>query len=645
MIQDFGFQSTATKIKQTRDGELILAAGQYPPTLKAFSTRDMSLRFQRRYAEEIVTFESLNDDYSKIVCLRQDRYLEFWDKGSPYYKLRVPVPGRDMAYHYPTCDLVVVGNNNLIYRLNLEQGRYLKPLEGSSPAYNALAINPASGILAVGGNDGLLECWDPRDRSHLAAMKLEAQYVDQLGYDAEAEKTANSATSGITALRFAEDGLALAVGVATGQVLLYDIRMNSPLIEKDHQFDTPITDISFHAPSRNVVSSCRKVVRVWNKDTGKTFVNVEPSFEILTTYVVPNSGMIMVGGENPRMNIYHIPDLAPAPKWASFLDNMTDELEVTANKTVYHDYKFLTREEIDRLGISKLVGTPYLRPYMHGFFIDFRLYRRIRDIARPDEYREYLKQRVQEQMDKKRGSRISAQPVVKSGTKINQELLDAVSSKQGSRAAQNILDDDRFGRLFQDPNMKVDFESEAFKRTASRKFSESLAKDFAEVGKPASGYESDEVDDEEQVDAYGFTAEDDDQPSRKKNKKVKERRSDPISAQFVQNGNGKADDDDADMPAKKKVRLLEAQDDLHDSPFAPSDEKRRQQNASFAARIAKAESFTTDGRVATMGALQMKFTPEEDMKEKRAFKEARDEYKKTIAGRRSMRGMMNPNKR
>lgn len=36
---------------------------------------------------------------------------------------------------------------------------------------------------------------------------------------------------------------------------------------------------------------------------------------------------------------YFIPSLGPAPKWCSFLENLTEELEETANSTVYDDYR------------------------------------------------------------------------------------------------------------------------------------------------------------------------------------------------------------------------------------------------------------------------------------------------------------------
>lgn len=657
---------TASKLRRSADGQLIFATGSYPPMVKAFSTEDLSLKFKRHLDADVVTFEVLTDDFSKMVFLREDRTFEFHGRAGIYYKTRMPIFGRDMTYHYPTCDLIAVGNSNLIYRLNLEQGRFLRPLNGSSPAINVCTLNPASGILAVGGNDGVLECWDPRDRAHLATMRIDNRFLDSIGSVADAkyayngdpssmERSATSVTSGITCLKFSNDGIAIAAGMASGHALLYDLRMNIPLLEKDHQFDTPITDIHFHDSSRTIISSCKKIIRVWDKDTAKPFCNIEPSFDINTTLVIPDTGMIMVGGENPRMNIYYVPDLAPAPKWASFLDGMTDELETDAKQAVYQDFKFLTREELDRLGVSKLIGTPYLRAHLHGYFIDFRLYRRIRDIARPDEYRDYLKQRVQEQMDKKRGSRISAQPAVRAGAKVNQEFLDKLASKKGSNAAETVATDSRFARMFQDPNMAIDTNSEAYKRTHPKTFSEQLNRfedeDDELQARRAMGYEDeDEPDDEAIVDAYGFT--DEDFASKKskgapadakKNGKKISHSVDPISSKLIHKvasdrGITLHDNDDEFEPPNKKMRLVEASEQ-HDSPFAASEIKRKRLTQSFATRLATEDFDTTDSKALTMGPLQMSFLPQEDKDEKLKLKEARADRKERNKERRSIKGI------
>lgn len=54
-----------------------------------------------------------------------------------------------------------------------------------------------------------------------------------------------------------------------------------------------------------------------------------------------------------------------------------------------------------------LVGTPLLRAYMHGFFMDARLYRKAHNLAQPFSYEEYRQQRIQQTLEKQRGTRIS----------------------------------------------------------------------------------------------------------------------------------------------------------------------------------------------------------------------------------------------
>ena len=63
-------------------------------------------------------------------------------------------------------------------------------------------------------------------------------------------------------------------------------------------------------------------------------------------------------------------------RWCSFLDNITDEMEESEVTSVYDDYKFVTKDELEDLGLEHLIGTNLLRAYMHGFFMDARLYRK-----------------------------------------------------------------------------------------------------------------------------------------------------------------------------------------------------------------------------------------------------------------------------
>lgn len=62
--------------------------------------------------------------------------------------------------------------------------------------------------------------------------------------------------------------------------------------------------------------------------------------------------------------------------------------------TLYDDYRFVTRDDLDRLGLTRLVGTPALRAYMHGFFIDNRLYAKAQAIAAPFSYEAYREKKA-----------------------------------------------------------------------------------------------------------------------------------------------------------------------------------------------------------------------------------------------------------
>ena len=68
--------------------------------------------------------------------------------------------------------------------------------------------------------------------------------------------------------------------------------------------------------------------------------------------------------------------------------------------------RFVTKAELEKLGIGHLVGTRLLRAYMHGFFLHNRLWNKARAIAEPFMYDSYRKERVTEKLEAERKSRI-----------------------------------------------------------------------------------------------------------------------------------------------------------------------------------------------------------------------------------------------
>ena len=62
----------------------------------------------------------------------------------------------------------------------------------------------------------------------------------------------------------------------------------------------------------------------------------------------PSSKTLLI--RNFDVNSNPTQSLGPAPRWCSFLDNITEELEENPEPTVYDDYKFVTIKDLDNLG-------------------------------------------------------------------------------------------------------------------------------------------------------------------------------------------------------------------------------------------------------------------------------------------------------
>ena len=357
------------------------------------------------------------------------------------------------------------------------------------------------------------------------------------------------------------DGLTLGVGTSSGHVLLYDLRSPRPLLVKEHANELPITKVAFHSgdgtaqPERRVLSTDAKVIKIWNRDgqnlqassmdhfgaghTGNwgessnrsgygsqgTVTNIEtpaPANDVLCVRDGRgDTGLMLVAAEQPRVLSYYVPALGPAPRWCSFLDVVTEELEEgggsggdggvgDASGMVYDDYKFLTEKEVQELGLGHLMGTPLLRGYMHGFFVDARLYAKVKSVAKPFEYEAWRKAKVQARVAERAQSRIDfsdrgdkAVPLPSVNRDLAARLLNLKDkgkksagagkgdnsdddddedegpkkrkrkgkAKEGAkelasglvRTADNPLGDNRFAKMFTSPDFEVETYSEEYK--------------------------------------------------------------------------------------------------------------------------------------------------------------------------------------
>lgn len=443
LIQDFEMNTAVQCIKMTKDGEHIIITGTYPPCVRCYTVSDLAMKFQRGLTSEVIAFETLSEDFGKLVFLQNDRTLNFHAPYGTHYSVRVPKFGRDLVYGWETCDLYVAGSGDEVYRLNLESGQFREPFKLGFTGCNKLSSNPVHRLLACGGENRNCEFWDSRYRKCASKLVLN----DDGAIDSKK-------STEITALKFDTDGLTLAVGTSNGNCFIYDIRSSKPLYVKEHQYGLPILDVTFHNSSKHVISTDKKIAKIWERNSGKVLTNVETPSDINSVHVMSDrrgqSGMLMFGGEQSRVMTYFIPQLGPAPRWCSFLEALTEELEESAQQTVYEDYKFITKQEVDDLGASSLVGTPMLKGYMHGYFIEMKLYHKLRAVSKPFEYEEHRRRRIQEKIDEKRQSRIAPRK------RVSSKVLAAAKDASG-----NV--DSRFASKLDREEFQVDKESYDFK--------------------------------------------------------------------------------------------------------------------------------------------------------------------------------------
>ena len=75
LIQDFEMPAVSDCVKISADGQYVLATGIYKPRVRCYDLHNLGLKFERCLDSEVVTFEVLSEDYSKMVFLHCDRWV------------------------------------------------------------------------------------------------------------------------------------------------------------------------------------------------------------------------------------------------------------------------------------------------------------------------------------------------------------------------------------------------------------------------------------------------------------------------------------------------------------------------------------------------------------------------------------------
>jgi ribosome biogenesis protein ENP2 len=373
---------------------------------------------------------------------------------------------------------------------------------------NTAAIAEEShGLLAFGTSIGTVEFWDSRSRNRVSILGPPATPFSE-DRDTKPE---------ISALAFNRSGLQLATGSSHGIVHTYDLRSPVPLLRKDQGYDFPIQNLQYITPpsseSEKIMSADKRIIKLWDSATGDPWTSVEPTVDLNHVEYVPDSGMFLTANEGRQQHSFFIPQLGPAPKWCAFLDNLVEEMAEDANDPnaynaevngtkgdVYDNYKFLSTSQLRELNLDHLVGqTSLLRPYMHGYFVAQKLYEQARMISNPDLFEQQRQKSIQERIDKERESRIRG--TKKATVKVNRRLAETLAAREEANEkrkalrvlrqggdeptakaddeadvegdeeiveavarpkTQRLMDDNRFGKLFEDEDFQIDETSREF---------------------------------------------------------------------------------------------------------------------------------------------------------------------------------------
>lgn len=551
LLQDFVFPEASQTITISNDGRYIIATGTYPPRVRVYDTTELSMKFERYMDATPIALNVLGDHYEKLAFLQDDRNIEIHAAYGKHYRTRIPRAGRCMNYHQPRAELLVGAADNEVYRLNLEKGQFLAPLVVNSTAVNKIAISRITALVGLGCEKGICEFWDPRDYQRASTLAIPtASNLSNSTLLSSSSSNVPSPSFDVTSLNFEENGMGFLVGTSDGRALLYDLRHNKPIHVRNHPYGLPVIDVRFHrntidtgnnnngsseysssssssqhmsSETRLILSTDSKQCRIWRKDNGALYTTIETPAPINDVAVVSDdpmvggkdSGLIIFAGEQDKVMSYYVPSIGVAPKWASFIDSVTEELEeqdgqytastasTSANasknitNSIFDDYRFITREELGQLGLLHLIGTTLLKPYMHGYFMDARLHARVRTVMEPTAADTWKKARVQEILKSESGSRITLQDNL---PKINRELAlrlreeqeeqnERSKTKQGKHSTDrteeedtalvssrptarkdkeikpssvtSLLGDNRFSRLFTDESFSIDPEEAA----------------------------------------------------------------------------------------------------------------------------------------------------------------------------------------
>ncbi|KAL8442079.1 hypothetical protein Emag_006676 [Eimeria magna] len=178
-----------------------------------------------------------------------------------------------------------------------------------------------------------------------------------------------------------------------------------------------------------------------------------------------DSGLVLASTDHKQMAAFFLPSIGLAPRWCPMLDGLTEELEeqqekgndsVAASASSFASLQFLTEQQMQQLNAQQLIGTPLVTRYLHA--------------AEPFAFEAYRQQKIEERLEKKKPMRIQVRrKLPKTNAEFAEKLQKILEStdknaskreKRQAAVAAGLLQDDRFSRLFTNPDFQLEQEEQ-----------------------------------------------------------------------------------------------------------------------------------------------------------------------------------------
>lgn len=416
LIQDFMFPSICHCVRISPDGNFVVATGGYKPQMRVFSLSNLSMHFERHLDGDALDMEFMDTDWTRVCLLTGARTLSLHNEGGLVCDLRLPSTTRAILRRPGTADLLGATRDG-VDRISLDEGRFRDRLSVKCGVESVAAADVHT-LVAAGCTDGSVALFDMRVEKEVASMSVFGERM--------------------SAVAFSPDGARLSAG-GCGRVVTFDLRSADPLHVCDHRSDSAIGKIEY-MDERRFLSADERTVRIIDGDIFVTGIEApthsatEAATTINDVTHVRRTGMILVAPSDRSVLAHFIPEVGQAPGWCAFLDNMADERQ--PGREAVSTFRFLTRERLERLGLEKLIGTKYLRAYMHGWFADARLVEKAEAAMAPFDYQAYLRNREVQHIESKRQPRVRIE--------------------KAEEAGESAGVDSRFAAIFEDSDFRIE---------------------------------------------------------------------------------------------------------------------------------------------------------------------------------------------